>query len=705
MLKITLVYEKKKYVKIQEINQIVHINNLLEEYSKLINIQKKDLSFIYKGKDISFDNKKIQTQIKKNNNNKNIIISVFSLKKNKNYKIDSNNIICPDCRNLAFLNIVGDKIIINKCVGQHNNTFLSINDFIESQIIDERKIKCNICKNSKFLYNNFYYCSCGKFICPLCKEHHDNKNHNLIEYNNKYSICPKHNNEYIYYCSICNINLCQICEETHDHKLIFHKSEMPSEKRKNQIKDDLLKNSSIILEYKKQINKLNKLFNIQINDLNNNLEQYMKLFNKMIYTLGNLNNYESIKNILNFKTTELYKEIINFLTNENIKNKFNYLIDKFDVKRNDISLIYKISKEKEKVKIFGEEFVKNNKRNCFLLIDNALYDLMEYFYLNDNVKKKNLKVKLIEENKMDNISYMFCGCEELLSLSDISKWNTSNINNMSHLFDNCKSLPSLPDISKWDTSNINNMSHLFDNCNSLSSLPDISKWNTNKVTDISSIFNNCKLLSSLPDISKWNTINVTDISHVFSGCVALPSIPNISRWSTNNVKDMSNLFYYCNSLISLPDISKWNTKNVINMSHIFHYCNSLVSLPDISNWNTENVINMNHMFYGCKSLSSLPDISKWNISKVKYLNHMFFDCHSLSSLPDISNWNTQEVIDMSYFFSHCDKLTRLPNISKWNTNNVTDISYMFYNCSSLTIIPDITILNTKKDINKSNIFK
>ena len=109
MLKITFIYQQNKYVKIQEINQNININNLLKEYSKLINIQKKDLSFTYKGKDISFDNKIMLTQIK-NNNNKNFIISVFSLKKNKNYIKDSNNIICPDCRNLAFLNINGDKI-------------------------------------------------------------------------------------------------------------------------------------------------------------------------------------------------------------------------------------------------------------------------------------------------------------------------------------------------------------------------------------------------------------------------------------------------------------------------------------------------------------------------------------------------------------------------------------------------------------------
>jgi len=42
------------------------------------------------------------------------------------------------------------------------------------------------------------------------------------------------------------------------------------------------------------------------------------------------------------------------------------------------------------------------------------------------------------------------------------------------MFNECKLLVSLPDISKWNSSNVNNMSGLFCKCNSLISLPDIS---------------------------------------------------------------------------------------------------------------------------------------------------------------------------------------------------------------------------------------
>jgi len=54
----------------------------------------------------------------------------------------------------------------------------------------------------------------------------------------------------------------------------------------------------------------------------------------------------------------------------------------------------------------------------------------------------------MEYKKFKNISCMFAGCASLISLPDISNWNTQNIINMNALLYNCLSLESLPDISK-----------------------------------------------------------------------------------------------------------------------------------------------------------------------------------------------------------------------------------------------------------------
>ena len=47
------------------------------------------------------------------------------------------------------------------------------------------------------------------------------------------------------------------------------------------------------------------------------------------------------------------------------------------------------------------------------------------------------------------------------------------------MFNECNSLSSLSELSKWDTSNIINMRRMFNSCESLLYLPDISNWNVN----------------------------------------------------------------------------------------------------------------------------------------------------------------------------------------------------------------------------------
>ena len=286
-----------------------------------------------------------------------------------------------------------------------------------------------------------------------------------------------------------------------------------------------------------------------------------------------------------------------------IINNNNYL--------NEITIQYNICDD-YRIKLFGGNFVDNNKNKCTIIIDKKEYNLCEY-YKDENLKlKKILEIKLKGIKNITNISYMFYGCHSLSSLPDISKWNTKNVIYMSSMFSSCNSLSSLPDISKWDTKNVTDMSSMFCCCNKLSSLPDISKWDTKNVTNMSYMFYYCNKLSSLPDISKWNTKNVIYMSSMFCGCNKLSSLPDISKWDTKNVTNMSSMFSYCSSLLSLPDISKWDTKNVTNMSYMFSWCKSLSSLPDISKWDTKNLTNMNYMFDDCKENLNIPSKFKYN---------------------------------------------------------------------------------------------
>ena len=159
----------------------------------------------------------------------------------------------------------------------------------------------------------------------------------------------------------------------------------------------------------------------------------------------------------------------------------------------EINIIYNIDKKfinKGYIKIFGSKFVENNKNICKMIIDNREYKIMEKYnvkYYNNNI----LKVKLKWNDNIIKMSCMFDGCSSLLSLHDISKWNTNNVTDMNNMFDGCSSLLSLPDISKWNTNNVTNMSLMFYKCSSLSSLPDISKWNAYKDTNMILMFYGC----------------------------------------------------------------------------------------------------------------------------------------------------------------------------------------------------------------------
>ena len=189
-----------------------------------------------------------------------------------------------------------------------------------------------------------------------------------------------------------------------------------------------------------------------------------------------------------------------------------------------IGISYKIKEEddeinEEKVRLFGEIFVQNNKDNCKIIINDEEHQLVEYLDEIDNTKqvesKINIKLKIIGSIDM---SFMFNECNLLHSITGISNLNNLNITSIKGMFFRCDSLKVIPDISNLNTSKVIDMSNIFCECRALISLPDISNWNTEKVTNMDWIFDECNSLVSLPDISKWNTFNVTSMSRIFTGC-------------------------------------------------------------------------------------------------------------------------------------------------------------------------------------------
>jgi hypothetical protein len=81
------------------------------------------------------------------------------------------------------------------------------------------------------------------------------------------------------------------------------------------------------------------------------------------------------------------KDIINF-SNLEIKNKFLYLIERFYTKNipyGQIELSY-TPKSNKKIQFFSEQFVEQNKGNCYLIIKDKIFELFQSY----EYKKKQL---------------------------------------------------------------------------------------------------------------------------------------------------------------------------------------------------------------------------------------------------------------------------------------------------------------------------
>ena len=406
-----------------------------------------------------------------------------------------------------------------------------------------------------------------------------------------------------------------------------------------------------------------------INITNNKILGIYKNYDKKI----NLNNGILLKIPINeFFEEERQREIFNpknkniFKTSKTLKSTIRLNNEN---EEKEIGIIYIIPKKLHDLRLFGDDFVKNNKDKCKLLfyddkrdkeIEYELCSLLKTDFINDITEPKEscncFRVVLKLNEDLTDLSSMFKDCINLIAFD--------------HFFSNLK------------TEKVTTMSGMFEGCIFLQDFENIDQLKTSSVTDMSYMFKNCSYISDL-DLTGWDTSSVKTIKGMFEGCEKLDILIGLPDLNVSNVTDMSYLFSKCKILHDVTDISEWNTENVTNMEFMFQGCSSLQELPEISKWNTSKVKNMDSMFNSCEALKSLPDISSWDISNVNNLSNMFKDCKSIEKIPNISNWNTANVEYMTGMFQNCEALKEKPDIGKWNLNNLKSNNDLFEGCNSL----------------------
>ena len=415
----------------------------------------------------------------------------------------------------------------------------------------------------------------------------------------------------------------------------------------------------------------------------------------------------------------MVKEFLNIYKNyKNARNEINIKIqvDKKDIKKYLYFLDNYAYKDNDGIEHCHDNLKELNNLNTELYIGDKKYDYNKYFKFDrEGTYDINLKFNI----NLTDCSYMFAGCENIISINFVS-FNTKYITNMKYMFCKCNNLKSI-NLLLFNTENVIDMPCMFSECNKLNNL-DVSSFNTKKVINMEYMFYSCNNLQIL-NLSSFDTENVINMEYMFAECYSLKDL-NVSSFNTKNVKKMCHMFSSCNNLQNLNlssfdtkivekmnhmfnhcinlkylNLSSFDTKDVTQMEYMFYECEKLEEL-NLSKFNTICVVNMSNMFKGCNNLKKLILSPSFTAKNVKDMSHMFHGCNNLKEL-DLSSFNTIFVLIFSHMFHGCSNIQNL-NLSSFFTLNVIDMSGMFFDCKNLTNI-DFKYFNNKIINNASNI--
>ena len=402
-MNIIFIYKGEK-AKIQ-CNPQEKMKDIFKKYESKIGVDITNLFFIYNGnkinEELKFEEIINSSDIKENT------INILVFEKNEQIKkeniIKSKEVLCPTCKDNALINIKKYKISFN-CKNGHKIKNKILNENMLD--LDVSQIVCNICKdnNKGNAFNNiFYRCiTCKKNICPLCKAVHD-KEHKIINYDNKNCICEKHYMNYIKYCKGCKLNICMKCVKEHiDHDIIDFGFILVNE-------EDIVKDKN---KLEKCINKLNEEINHLIDKLNK-LKEYFKIYyntynnitiNYNIQTI----NYEILQNINEFKNynSNIIKDLnnkFNINDDNNINSKFMNIIDLYNQiyeYGNNMKMDNLFEKEPQNLKYKLDITTTNDNwgMNDIFEVFKSYEDNKEYI-ISPNYENHNLDIFLLLDNK------------------------------------------------------------------------------------------------------------------------------------------------------------------------------------------------------------------------------------------------------------------------------------------------------------------
>ena len=387
-------------------NEDTKMKNVLDEYSKQINIGQNKLYYIYKEKEVYdgltfFDHVDDFDRFRKKMN-----IDVYEIKNieeigdriGKTFKIDemlSKNIICPECKENAFLNFKDFKFNFYGCKNNHNKKNITLFEYEKNQKLDTDKLKCSQCNKNKIKINEFYICNtCNNNICKECKLNHD-INHIIINYKDKNYICKKHNKVYKKFCKTCKEDICILCNNEHNNHDIFDLGDILL--NKNELFYSANKLEKLLKRFQFKV-KMIKLILDKMEDMISNY-YYIYLINIINYDM-NKKNYSQLINLNYFynKNEILIKDLAKIIeddkvyefSKENFYNEYGekYVGETDKCLKNGKGLLY-YNDENEIIERYEGDF-KNNKKEGYGFIFWKNGNMCEGSFKNDKLDGKGI---------------------------------------------------------------------------------------------------------------------------------------------------------------------------------------------------------------------------------------------------------------------------------------------------------------------------
>ena len=527
------------------------MSSIITKYKNKSGLEVEKFYFVCNGIKLS-ENQTLQ-EISKESTKVEILANPIQVKqKNLNCEKESDYIKCDQCFDPAIIEFLKNyRIVLSD--GKHGQNKIKLLDFISTQLVDQSKIICSKCNNSReeIHLNKFYFCfECGKNFCPICQSMH-REHKNIVDFSLKNFKCSLHNGQnFTFYCVKCMKNFCTYCTGEHkNHRVLNFGNILPNKK----VIEEFVQK---VLNVEKDVDDIIEI----LKKFKDGIDVYVKIVKKLNEKVDEMNvNYEyleSLKNVAEISSIKM--DLDEILNTKSINEKIKKILSIYDVmtleNANIVNLNPKIEKKSSnfkttkivsssdssnkinpgnggeitlKVKVDEADinnyiyFLDNtcshsnlnelNESNTTLIIDGAKYPFKKFF----KPKKRGIyTIKLIFGNKLTNCANMFYNCGKIFDI-DLSNFKTQNVTDMKRMFYECSSLTSINFSSSFNTEKVVNMQYMFFKCKELKSL-DLKSFNTNNVTDMSYMFNWCSSLTSL-DLSSFKAAKA-DTEDMFYGC-------------------------------------------------------------------------------------------------------------------------------------------------------------------------------------------